>query len=99
LLACKLAGVRPNIESRNAEKLGSPVSWVLSQNLHRRQLTATQRAFVAVVRATSGPTTSGKEIARKSLAFDSARTTKRIPIELNKHCKVHFIPERALNGL
>jgi len=48
LLACKLAGVRPHLESRNAEKLGSPVSWVLSQNLHRRQLTATQRAFVAV---------------------------------------------------
>jgi hypothetical protein len=48
LLACKLAGVRPNIESRNPDKLGSPVAWVLSQNLHRRQLTTTQRAFVAV---------------------------------------------------
>lgn len=48
ILACKLAGVRPNIESRNPEKLGSPVAWVLSQNLHRRQLTTTQRAFVAV---------------------------------------------------
>ena len=48
LLACKLAGIRPNIESRNPDKLGSPVAWVLSQNLHRRQLTTTQRAFVAV---------------------------------------------------
>jgi ParB-like nuclease domain len=34
LLACKLAGVSPDFQSRNAEKLGSPVSWVLSQNLH-----------------------------------------------------------------
>ena len=48
LLACKLVGVTPDFQSRNPEKLGSPVSWVLSQNLHRRQLTATQRAFVAV---------------------------------------------------
>jgi hypothetical protein len=48
LLACKLAGVRPEFQPRNAERLGSPVTWVLSQNLHRRQLTATQRAFVAV---------------------------------------------------
>ncbi len=48
MLACKLAGVSSDFQSRNAEKLGSPVSWVLSQNLHRRQLTATQRAFVAV---------------------------------------------------
>jgi hypothetical protein len=34
LLACKLAGVSPDFQSRNAEKLGSPVSWVHSQNLH-----------------------------------------------------------------
>ena len=48
LLACKLAGVRPNIESRNPDKLGSPVTWVLSQNLHRRQLTASQRAVIGM---------------------------------------------------
>lgn len=48
LLACNIAGVRPDIQTRNTEKLGSPVAWVLSQNLHRRQLTATQRAFIAV---------------------------------------------------
>ena len=48
LLACKLVDVRPTIEPRNPEKLGSPVSWVLSQNLHRRQLTASQRAVIGM---------------------------------------------------
>jgi hypothetical protein len=48
LLACKLAGVTPDFQPRDAEKLGSPVSWVLSQNIRRRQLTTTQRAFIAV---------------------------------------------------
>jgi len=48
MLACKLAGVSPDFQSRNAEKLGSPVSWVLSQNLHRRQLTASQRSVIGM---------------------------------------------------
>jgi hypothetical protein len=47
LLACRLAGVNPKIESRNPDKLGSPVAWVLSQNLQRRHLDAGQRAMIA----------------------------------------------------
>jgi hypothetical protein len=45
LAACELAGVAPTTELWTGE--GSPVSWVVSQNLHRRQLTASQRAMVA----------------------------------------------------
>jgi ParB-like chromosome segregation protein Spo0J len=48
LLACRIAGVQPDFQSRNPEKLGSPVKWVLSQNLHRRHLTASQRSMIAL---------------------------------------------------
>ena len=46
-IACKLVKVSPDF-SRLADKIPSPTSWVLSQNLHRRHLTTTQRAFVGV---------------------------------------------------
>jgi ParB-like chromosome segregation protein Spo0J len=44
--ACKLAGVEPKYRKFN-EKDGSPLELVISQNLHRRHLTASQRAAVA----------------------------------------------------
>ncbi len=47
MLACKLASVSPDFQSRNAEKLGSPVSWVVSQNLHRRHLKPDQLKAIA----------------------------------------------------
>jgi hypothetical protein len=48
LLACKLVGVTPLFESRTPENIGSPVQWVLSQNLHRRHINKSQLAFIAV---------------------------------------------------
>jgi hypothetical protein len=44
-LACQLAEVEPSYTEWQGE--GSPVSWVLSMNLRRRQLTDQQRAMVA----------------------------------------------------
>lgn len=46
LAACKLAKVEPRFE--NWKGNGSPVEWVISQNLMRRQLTASQRAAIAL---------------------------------------------------
>ncbi len=44
--ACRLAGVKPRFVKW--EGSGSPLAWVLSTNLHRRHLTASQRAVVAL---------------------------------------------------
>jgi len=47
LLACTLANVKPRF--REFKRNGAtPLSWVISQNLHRRQLTASQKAIVAL---------------------------------------------------
>jgi hypothetical protein len=43
--ACEMAGVRPSFEAWTDE--GSPTEWVVSQNLHRRHLTTSQRSVVA----------------------------------------------------
>lgn len=45
LRACEIAGVSPTTEFWVGE--GSPTEWVVSQNLHRRHLTTSQRAMVA----------------------------------------------------
>jgi hypothetical protein len=44
LRACKLAGVEPTYETWRGE--GSPAAWIVSQNLHRRHLTVSQRAMM-----------------------------------------------------
>jgi ParB-like chromosome segregation protein Spo0J len=44
--ACKLAGVEPKYRKFNG-KDGSPLEYVMAQNLHRRHLTASQRAAIA----------------------------------------------------
>ena len=44
--ACKIAKVKPRFEQWNGS--GSPVEWVISQNLMRRHLTASQRAVIAL---------------------------------------------------
>lgn len=44
--ACELAGVTPQTVEWDGQ--GSPLSWVLSKNLYRRHLTASQRAAIAV---------------------------------------------------
>lgn len=47
LAACKLAGVKPQYWRVTALQVGDPIEYVLSRNLHRRHLTAGQRALVA----------------------------------------------------
>jgi hypothetical protein len=44
--ACILAGIEPKTIEWNSS--GDPIDWVISKNLHRRQLDAAQRAAVAV---------------------------------------------------
>src|SRR5262245_36598940 len=46
LAACALAGVRPRYEEWRGA--GSPVTYVIGANVHRRHLTPLQRAAVAV---------------------------------------------------
>ena len=46
LAACKLAGVKPKFVEWKGT--GSPLHWVVSQNLMRRHLSASQRAVVAL---------------------------------------------------
>ena len=45
LAACEIAGVGPRFVEWNGK--GSPVEWVISENLIRRHLTASQRAVIA----------------------------------------------------
>jgi hypothetical protein len=45
LAACKLAGVEPHFEEWNGN--GSPLEWVIGENLIRRHLTSSQRAVIA----------------------------------------------------
>ena len=45
-LACEALGIEP--ETTEWQPSGSPVDYVLSLNLHRRHLTSSQRAFVAL---------------------------------------------------
>ena len=46
LLACEIAGVKPRFEEWTGS--GSPLEWAISANLHRRHLTASQRAVLAL---------------------------------------------------
>ena len=45
-LACGIAGVKPSFA--NWHGAGSPVEWVISENLIRRHLTSSQRAVIAL---------------------------------------------------
>ena len=45
-LACKIAKVKPTFVQWNGS--GSPLAWVLSENLVRRHLTSSQRAVIAL---------------------------------------------------
>ena len=44
--ACEMAGVKPLVEDWRGT--GSPITWVISVNLHRRHLTTSQRACIGV---------------------------------------------------
>lgn len=46
-IACGMAGVEPRFADWDGQG-GSPTAWVLSTNLHRRHLTTSQRAGIAV---------------------------------------------------
>jgi ParB-like chromosome segregation protein Spo0J len=45
-LACRIAGVKPRFVNWDGE--GSPLEWVISENLIRRHLTSSQRAVIAL---------------------------------------------------
>lgn len=45
LIACFMAGVEPQFREWDGE--GSPLDWVMAENLHRRHLTSLQRAVLA----------------------------------------------------
>ena len=44
--ACRMAGVKPQFIEWEGK--GSPIEWVVSQNLIRRHLTSSQRAVIAL---------------------------------------------------
>lgn len=46
LKACEMAGVKPRFEKWSGT--GSPLEWAISANLHRRHLTASQKAVLAL---------------------------------------------------
>jgi len=46
LAACKIAGVKPRFVQWDGQ--GSPLQWVISENLIRRHLTSSQRAVIAL---------------------------------------------------
>jgi len=48
LLACKLAGIKPMFENAYDVCYQDPIAFVLSKNLHRRHLTAEQRAAIVL---------------------------------------------------
>ncbi len=79
-LACKRAGVRPRFETYTGnDRLG----FVLSRNLHRRQLTERQRQLAAARAATlpvgANQTTPGLSIGRAAKLFNvSARSIARV---------------------
>jgi hypothetical protein len=47
LFACKLASVRPRFREFKPNG-NSPLAWVISQNFHRRQFTASQKTIVVL---------------------------------------------------
>ncbi len=47
LVACEMVGIAPEFEWFDKYSERDPIAWVLSQNLHRRHLTDTQRKMVA----------------------------------------------------
>lgn len=48
LRACQIAGVKPKFVHLDVKEVDSPTSYVVSLNLHRRMLSASQRAAIAL---------------------------------------------------
>lgn len=66
LKACNMATVRPIYEEWEGD---DPTSWIISENLHRRHLTASQRAMVAGRLATTdGPGRNWANLPNKDTA-------------------------------
>ena len=92
--ACEMAGVEPEFEEWSDPGCG-PVAWVVSQNIRRRHLTATQRAALAVDllpeleaearrRQAHGQTAPGQTLVEKVPQASKARDVAADLVQVNE---------------
>lgn len=94
LAACKIAGVEPRFVEW--VRTGSPTAWVLGRNLHRRHLTASERAAVAL---DALPLLEAEARERQRAAATRTNTAKQDAGEEAAEASTlpEFVPEAALS--
>jgi ParB-like chromosome segregation protein Spo0J len=91
-LACERAGIEPRFEEWNGRG-GSIVDYVVSENLHRRHLTTSQRALVAV-ELLPHYEAEAKE-AQRAAGRDHGRGSEKLGIDLPQAIRAPKASERA----